>query len=67
MPLYDYECQDCGFKFDQFHYLYTPTTWCPKCTGIAKTIPSVVNHTFGFRLDKQSHLPGHKDELERAI
>jgi len=32
MPTYEYQCQDCGYKFEKFQYMSEdPIKKCPKC------------------------------------
>jgi len=32
MPTYDYQCEDCGYKFEKFQSITAPTLRkCPKC------------------------------------
>ena len=34
MPTYDYECSDCGHRFEEFHSMSAnPVSVCPKCGG----------------------------------
>ncbi len=67
MPLYEYQCS-CGEKFDAWKP-FNLRGWatCPKCGMAASKIISLVNHTFGWRLSDESHIPGHRDELVRDV
>lgn len=34
MPTYEYQCKDCGFKFEQFQSIAdAPLEECPSCNG----------------------------------
>jgi len=47
MPLYDYKCNNCGHRFEDFNSIdnrYNAT--CPKCGGFVSIIPSV----YSFRM-----------------
>lgn len=67
MPLFEYVC-DCGFQFErQKPISERETHTCPQCGQTARKVMSVVNNTFGWRLDEQSHIKGHQDNYERAV
>lgn len=40
MPIYEYECRECGNKFDQYFPLkeFDAPTKCPDCSGEGKKI-----------------------------
>ena len=39
MPTYEYECKDCGHKFENFQKMSdSPIEVCPKCGGNVKRI-----------------------------
>lgn len=39
MPTYEYECQKCGHRFDEFQSMKdAPLTRCPKCKGKLKRL-----------------------------
>ena len=39
MPLYEYECSECHFRFDKKQRFHdNPVTVCPKCQGKARRI-----------------------------
>ena len=39
MPTYEYECLDCGHKFDKFQQMVDePLKQCPKCKGKVKRL-----------------------------
>jgi putative FmdB family regulatory protein len=41
MPLYEYQCQDCGFRSEELQKLADPPlTVCPKCGGAFKRLIS---------------------------
>jgi len=34
MPTYEYQCKDCGFRFEEFQSIAdAPLTQCPSCKG----------------------------------
>lgn len=34
MPTYEYQCKDCGFRFEEFQSIAdAPLTHCPSCKG----------------------------------
>jgi putative FmdB family regulatory protein len=34
MPTYEYQCKDCGFRFEEFQSIAdAPLTQCPSCSG----------------------------------
>ncbi len=50
MPIYEFQCLKCGYKFDKLYLQMTDKTEieCPKCQGKAKKIPSAIGH-FEFK------------------
>ncbi|MBL7131265.1 MAG: zinc ribbon domain-containing protein [Candidatus Omnitrophica bacterium] len=39
MPTYEYECEDCGYKFEKFQKMSDkPIKKCPKCAGGTKRL-----------------------------
>lgn len=39
MPNYDYQCLDCGYKFEEFQKMTDePLTECPECKGHVKRL-----------------------------
>ncbi len=36
MPLYKFECKDCGKVVEKISKLERKFTWCPKCGSVAK-------------------------------
>jgi len=69
MPIYEYFCQGCGYRFEKLRRLTArDLTSCPKCGAKADRQISVVNHTFGWRLTVRSHeIGGPKEEMERNV
>ena len=53
MPIYEYECQDCGLRFDKLKPLskVDDPESCPECkVPDAKKLLSVVNHSFAHKV-----------------
>lgn len=69
MPLYEFCCKPCQFKFEAFKSLNKRhKANCPKCGELADKIMSVVNHTFGWRLtDRTNERFEPKDEFEKDV
>jgi len=70
MPLYEFECNSCGHRFEELHRSEVPYTKCTQCGKVAKKLVSVVNHSFGWRLTDRSLYGGKgdpKDEYEKDI
>lgn len=43
MPLYEYECKDCGVRFERTQSFHdAPLTICPECEG---DVHRVIGHT----------------------
>lgn len=41
MPTYEYKCEKCGYRFEQFQKMTDhPLEKCPKCTGKVKRLIS---------------------------
>jgi putative FmdB family regulatory protein len=41
MPLYEYECENCGHRFEVIQkFSDPPLTECPKCQGAVRKLPS---------------------------
>ena len=39
MPTYEYQCKDCGYKFEKFQKMSDePIKKCPKCSGSLKRL-----------------------------
>ena len=54
MPTYDYECPDCGHRFERFHAMSArPVRKCPECGGKVRRLISggaaVHSHSAGGR------------------
>lgn len=42
MPVFEYKCDDCGYKFEEFQTVKDdPITICPKCQGKVKKLISL--------------------------
>jgi putative FmdB family regulatory protein len=68
MPLYEYQCRNCGLKFDAWNKVSErATAKCTRCGELAKKRMSAVTAVFGWRLTENSHEVGHKDEFERDV
>ena len=69
MPIYEYHCQACGYEFEKLRSFEERNLMsCPECGAKADIKISLANHTFGWRLSDESHLPGrHPDTLVRDI
>lgn len=53
MPIYEFECQDCGLRFDKLKSMskMDDPESCPECkVPDAKKLVSVVNHTFAHKV-----------------
>jgi putative FmdB family regulatory protein len=41
MPTYEYQCKDCGFRFEEFQSIAdAPLTKCPSCKGTLERLLS---------------------------
>jgi len=58
MPLYDHECESCGYVFEEVKPYEERTLPCPKCDGVAKRIVSPMR---GSQIDVFQ--PQHFEEL----
>lgn len=55
MVIHDYECEECGYVFEDLRPYEERTAQCPKCDGVSKRIVTASKiHTFK---------PQHFDEL----
>ncbi len=46
MPTYEYECKDCGNRFEEFQSITSaPLTTCPKCNG---SVVRIISGGAGF-------------------
>lgn len=67
MPIYEYECKDCGRRREILHKTIpvTDTNICDKCNGIMKRVMSAVNHTIdGYSYKNLYGLKGNKNGKE---
>ena len=49
MPIYEYQCYECGHQFEKIHLLRPESEIkCPKCGAKAKKVPSVIGY-FEFK------------------
>jgi putative FmdB family regulatory protein len=47
MPIYEYECQSCGYRFERMQsYSDSPLTACPDCQGRVRRVISGVGVVF---------------------
>lgn len=47
MPVYTYECDECGVRFDvRQKFSDSPVTECPECTGHTHRVPQAVGVVF---------------------
>jgi len=45
MPIHEYLCNQCGYKFEISQGYDAPVEMrCPRCEGTAKRVISIVNH-----------------------
>ena len=69
MPQYEYFCPQCQNKFEMNKAMEArQRARCPHCNTESKIVPSVMNHSVGWRLtDATNERFGPKDEYERDI
>lgn len=68
MPLYEFRCKACQFKFEALKDVGDYKANCPKCGKLANKLMSVANYTFGWRLTERSHERfGPKNEIEPDV
>ena len=68
MPLYKYECPECGHQFELKQRFDAPTKMdCPKCKGEAQRKIQPVNFSFGWRLTEKSYEKYQPQKLEPNI
>lgn len=66
MPLYVYECPNCGERFEYIlSYGASDVMKCPNCSHIGSRAITAANFTVGWRLTEASHERFSKDEWER--
>ena len=51
MPIYEYKCTSCGWRFEELGYYWAPmgvldVTTCPECESTAKRIPTAAHPVF---------------------
>lgn len=47
MPRYEYQCSDCGVRFERIqHYTDAPLTTCPECEGKVQRLIGPVGVVF---------------------
>lgn len=47
MPIYEYQCEDCGVRFDRLQSMSSPpATACPECGGMVHRVISSVGVIF---------------------
>jgi putative FmdB family regulatory protein len=47
MPIYTYECEECGVQFDaRQRFSDAPISECPECSGHAHRVPQAVGIVF---------------------
>ncbi len=62
MPIYEYECSSCGFKFERQQSMTdAPIRECPECKGEVKKI---VSGGSGFIFKNSGQKNGHSCSLE---
>ena len=51
MPIYEYQCEHCGFEFEHLHRRVTDSREmeCEECGEMAKRIPSATNFSFAHK------------------
>ncbi len=70
MPTYDYQCDDCGYTFEEFQSITAePLTNCPKCQGHVRRLIGAGNGFLfkgsGFYItDYRSE--GYKNDMQKA-
>lgn len=72
MPIYEYECQSCGHRFEEWQKMSDkPVKVCPKCK--ARKVEKLISHT-SFQLKGggwysdlySSQKPGSSDKSEKS-
>jgi len=68
MPLYEYECPECGVFEQRNTVEKRGEAYCPNCGRLSEKKMSVVNFTFGWRLADECHyVKGTPDKFIRDI
>jgi putative FmdB family regulatory protein len=61
MPIYEYECEECGRRFELFqHFSDDPADTCPECSGAVHRVIQPVGIIFkgsGFYVTDNRQLP----------
>ncbi len=69
MPIYDYECNQCGFRFEKRQrFEEDPLDTCPKCQGKLRRIihsTPVLFKGSGFYITDSRHSSAAKGAAER--
>ena len=67
MPVYEDICEEHG-RFEVAKRMSERLNVdCPTCKKRATLVPSVFQATYGWRLTEDSHLPYHKDRIEKNL
>jgi len=70
MPIYEYECQACGRRFERLqHFSDEPVKMCPDCGGPVQRVIQPVGIIFrgaGFYITDNRQLPREKAPKELA-
>jgi putative FmdB family regulatory protein len=68
MPIYEYECQICGHRFERLqHFTDEPVKVCPDCTGPVQRVIQPVGIIFkgsGFYITDNRQLPPQEEAKE---
>jgi putative FmdB family regulatory protein len=68
MPIYEYECQSCGRRFEVFqHFSDDPVETCPECEGPVRRLIQPVGIIFkgsGFYVTDNRQLPAREAAKE---
>jgi putative FmdB family regulatory protein len=67
LPLYELECPVHGRFEVSRRWNELDQIRCHICQGKVKRVWNPTAFSFGWRLTEASHLPGHKDEIERDV
>jgi putative FmdB family regulatory protein len=66
MPIYEYECEDCGYRFERHQSVASgPVQRCPHCGGSVRRVISPVGIIFkgsGFYVTDHRHAPTSERE-----
>ncbi len=70
MPIYEYECQACGRRFERLqHFSDEPVKTCPDCGGAVQRVIQPVGIIFrgsGFYVTDNRQLPSREPPKELA-